>query len=558
MNIVKKKEILLNANSIFDSNYQVLLNSNLSLRRESLKRKQYLEDLENNLEVIEVPTNVACIRKDQDDEVYRTVGEKDAAILELIGECRERGQPILVGTVSIEKSEHLSDFLKKKKIPHQVLNARFHDKEAHIIAQAGKAGAVTIATNMAGRGTDIQLGGNVELRIASELDDDLPEDTRRAEEKRIRNEVTEEREKVLAAGGLHIIGTERHESRRIDNQLRGRSGRQGDPGASKFFLSLEDDLMRIFGSERMDSMLQRLGLQEGEAIVHPWVNKALAKAQEKVEARNFEIRKNLLRFDDVMNDQRKVIFEERKDMMRAADVSDIVEEMREEVIDELVATSIPEKAYQEQWDVDTLESDVTRIFGETPPIRAWSNEEGVGAAEMRQRVSEGFQRRMAEKAANYGSDLWRIVEKNLLMQAVDQHWKEHLFRLDRLRQGIGLRAYAQRDPLNEYKGEAFEMYKSMLAMRAEQVTTLLARVELQLDKLPKHLAAASGMKEPHVNAVTGHNEMETELKGRLQPIAGEPATADPRDASTWGKVPRNALCPCGSGRKYKYCHGRNF
>ena len=530
------------------------------------------------LDTVEMPTNVPCVRVDHDDEVYRTGAEKDAAILALISECRGRGQPILVGTVSIEKSEHLSELLKKAKIPHQVLNARFHEQEAHIIAQAGKAGAVTIATNMAGRGTDIQLGGNFEMRVA-ELDDELAPAKRREEEARIRAEVDAERKKVLDAGGLYIIGTERHESRRIDNQLRGRSGRQGDPGASKFFLSLQDDLMRIFGSDRMDTMLRRLGLQEGEAIIHPWVNKALEKAQQKVEARNFEIRKNLLRFDDVMNDQRKVIFEERKELMRARDVSETVDEMREEIIESLVAACIPEKAYQEQWDLGRLEKDTIRIFGAAPPIRAWANEEGVGSEEMRERMSAAFRQRMAEKAVNYGAELWRLVEKNLLLQAVDQHWKEHLFRLDHLKQGIGLRAYAQRDPLNEYKSEAFEMYKVMLGARAEQVTTLLARVELQLDKLPEAPRAfGMRMQETHENAATGRNEMEPEFDetpsgsktaatpapqggvaqaGAARTGAAQAGAAPAGDPATWGKVARNAPCPCGSGRKYKHCHGRN-
>ncbi|MDA0654708.1 MAG: preprotein translocase subunit SecA, partial [Proteobacteria bacterium] len=500
------------------------------------------------LETVEMPTNVPCVRIDHDDEVYRTGAEKDAAILALITECRDRAQPVLVGTVSIEKSEHLSELLKKAKIPHQVLNARFHEQEAHIIAQAGKPGAITIATNMAGRGTDIQLGGNFEMRIA-ELDENLDPAKRRAEEARIRTEVNTERKKVLEAGGLYIIGTERHESRRIDNQLRGRSGRQGDPGASKFFLSLQDDLMRIFGSDRMDTMLRRLGLQEGEAIIHPWVNKALEKAQQKVEARNFEIRKNLLRFDDVMNDQRKVIFEERKELMRARDVSETVDDMREEIIEAMVAACIPEKAYQEQWDLDRLEREVMRIFGAAPPIRAWANEEGVGGEEMRERLSNAYRQRMAEKAVNYGSDLWRLVEKNLLLQAVDQHWKEHLFRLDHLKQGIGLRAYAQRDPLNEYKSEAFELFEAMLSRLREEVTSSLSHLELRQQEvtMPKS-PGGEDWQEQHAEAPAlemadvspGEAAIAAAAPQPARPAADRPAIDRPAfDADrpeTWGKV----------------------
>ena len=505
------------------------------------------------LDVVEVPTNVLCIRIDDDDQVFRTAREKNEAIVSLVAECRERGQPVLVGTVSIEKSEVLSGLLKKEKIPHQVLNARFHETEATIIAQAGKYGAVTIATNMAGRGTDIQLGGNPDMRVAEKLADTEAGGAHDAAAKRIHDEIAAERKKVVEAGGLYIVGTERHESRRIDNQLRGRSGRQGDPGASTFFLSLEDDLMRIFGTDRMDTMLRRLGLEEGEAITHPWVNKALEKAQQKVEARNFEIRKNLLRFDDVMNDQRKVIYEQRKDLMRAEDVSETVDDMRDEVVEDLVARRIPERAYQEEWDLDTLEKDVDRLFSLKTPLRAWANEEGVGPDQMRQRLAEAVNRKMADKAESYGADLWRLVEKNLLLQALDQHWKEHLFRLDHLRQGIGLRAYAQRDPLNEYKREAFDMFESMLAVLREAVTTLLARVDVKLDRLPERKSFQ--MHEKKLDPQTGRNEVEPELDE--EPVKRAPTGPDPKDPTTWGKVARNAPCRCGSGRKYKHCHGRN-
>ncbi|MDP6120001.1 MAG: preprotein translocase subunit SecA, partial [Rhodospirillales bacterium] len=416
-----------------------------------------------DLEVIEIPTHMPCVRDDMDDEVYRTGAEKYKAIISLIAACRECAQPALVSTVSIEKSEHLSEHLKKNDIPHNVLNARYHEQEAFIIAQAGQPGAVTIATNMAGRGTDIQLGGNVEMLITQKLGDlaDEGEIERRAAQ--IRAEVAENKKAVIEAGGLFVVGTERHESRRIDNQFRGRSGRQGDPGASKFFLSLEDDLMRIFGSERIDGMLQKLGLEDGEAIVHPWVNKALEKAQQKVEARNFEIRKNLLKYDDVMNDQRKVIYEQRRELMEVEDVSATIVDMRRQVVEEMVARCIPEKAYAEQWNAGGLHEEVLRLLGIDAPIEEWTAEEGIADAEIRERLIDASDRKMAEKAANIGPEVMRAVEKSLLLQILDQMWKEHLLTLDHLRQGIGLRAYAQKDPLNEYKREAFNLFEEMLA-----------------------------------------------------------------------------------------------
>ncbi|SLN10239.1 preprotein translocase subunit SecA [Oceanibacterium hippocampi] len=524
-----------------------------------------------SLEVVEIPTNVPVARIDHDDEVYRTEGEKVAALLEAVKDCKERGQPVLVGTVSIEKSEMLSAALKKAKVEHQVLNARYHETEAEIIAQAGRLGAVTIATNMAGRGTDIQLGGNAELRIAAALEGVEGDDERAAVETRIRAEAAAERAKVKEAGGLMVIGTERHESRRIDNQLRGRSGRQGDPGASRFYLSLQDDLMRIFGSERMDGMLRKLGLEEGEAIIHPWINKALEKAQQKVEARNYDIRKNLLKFDDVMNDQRKVIYEQRIELMEADDVAETVAGMRQEVIDGLVADHIPEKAYPEQWDSEGLAKEVRRVFNLDLPIVDWAAEEGIADEEIRERIGQAADRKMAEKAANYGRDVLRMVEKNLLLQLLDQHWKEHLLRLDHLRQGIGLRAYAQKDPLNEYKREAFNMFDSMLSQLRESVTALLAHVELRMESPAAGLAPprdpdTSAMQPEHLDPQTGTNEFaepELETVGdgpaerahRPAPKPAEPAV-DPNDPATWGKVGRNSLCPCGSGKKFKQCHGR--
>ena len=500
------------------------------------------------LEVIEVATNVDIVREDNDDEVYRSAEEKYDSIVKLVEDCRKREQPILVGTVSIEKSEVIADLLKKRKIPHQVLNARHHDQEAHIISMAGRPGAVTVATNMAGRGTDIQLGGNLEVTIANQIPDDATD--RDEQIAKLTAETEEGRARALAAGGLYIIGTERHESRRIDNQLRGRAGRQGDPGTSTFFLSLEDDLMRIFGSERMDSMLRKLGLKEGEAIIHPWVNKALEKAQQKVEARNFEIRKNLLKYDDVMNDQRKVIYEQRKDLMRADDVADTVADMRIETIEGMVANAIPENAYQEEWDIAGLASAVDQTFGFAPDIAAWANEEGVGKSEMTERLTQACNAWMAGKVANYGTDLWRMVEKNLLLQVLDQHWKEHLLNLDHLKQGIGLRAYGQRDPLNEYKGEAFEMFTAMLSVLRSSITSLLAKIELNLDKQPEQPRFQS--QKTRMKAPTGENEAEPELGPVGAPAAIAAANVD---QSSWGKVSRNTACPCGSGRKYKHCHG---
>jgi preprotein translocase subunit SecA len=503
------------------------------------------------LEVVEIPTNRPMARVDHDDEVYRTFAEKVRAIVKQIEECRKRQQPVLVGTVSIEKSELLSNELKKRNIPHQVLNARYHEQEAYIVAQAGRPGAVTIATNMAGRGTDIQLGGNVEMRIRQELAGvtDEAEFARRAEQ--IRTEVEAAKEIVKNAGGLYIIGTERHESRRIDNQLRGRSGRQGDPGASKFFLSLEDDLMRIFGSDRMDGMLRKLGLKEDEAIIHPWINKALEKAQQKVEARNFEIRKQILKYDDVMNDQRKVVYEQRKDIMRANDVSEQIVDMRHEVIENLVARCIPENAYAEQWQIGTLHEEVRRIFGLDLPIADWAKEEGIADEEIRKRITDAVDRKMAEKAANIGPEIMRMAEKSILLQILDQSWKEHLLQLDHLRQGIGLRAYGQRDPLNEYKREAFELFEAMLRELREQVTSFLCHVEIRVqgpeESLQPRQPDPSRMRETHPDPATAEMAM----------ADGEaPRRAAGGTATGTGKVARNAPCPCGSGRKYKHCHGR--
>ena len=520
-----------------------------------------------SLDVVDIPTNLPCIRNDMDDEVYRTLVEKDKAIVELVADCQKRGQPVLVGTVSIERSEHLSAMFKKAKIEHHVLNARHHEQEAFIVAQAGVPGGVTIATNMAGRGTDIQLGGNLDMRIAREVTDPADE-TAIA---RITKEVAEAKRQVIAAGGLFIVGTERHESRRIDNQLRGRSGRQGDPGASKFFLSLEDDLMRIFGSERIEGMLQKLGLEEGEAIIHPWVNKALAKAQGKVEERNFDIRKNLLKFDNVMNDQRKVIYEQRRALMDTEDVSEDLSTMRHQVIDDLVAAAIPEKAYPEQWDMDGLHEEVLRVLGRDLPVKDWAREEGIADAEIRERLYHEADRIAAEKAANYGPDFMRMVEKNLLLQVLDQMWKDHLLTLDHLRQGIGLRAYAQRDPLNEYQREAFNLFEGLLNGLRERITSLMSHIEFQASDPEDDLFQRSEQemiesREDPAFART-HDGQGFAMSGTLTDDAGGSQAGpllsrqaadhiDPNNPETWGKVARNAACPCQSGKKFKHCHGR--
>jgi preprotein translocase subunit SecA len=513
-----------------------------------------------NLEVVDIPTNLPVSRRDADDEVYRTAREKFDAIVTLIEDCRNRKQPVLVGTVSIEKSEMLSELLKKKKIPHEVLNARHHEREAYIVSLAGVPGGVTIATNMAGRGTDIQLGGNLDMRLRHELAGIEDEAQRAQKEAAIRAEVEAGKQVALAAGGLYVVGTERHESRRIDNQLRGRSGRQGDPGASKFFLSLEDDLMRIFGSQRMDGMLQKLGLKEGEAIVHPWINKALEKAQQKVEARNFDIRKNLLKFDDVMNDQRKVIYEQRKELMHAVDVSQAITDMRHEAVEELVRKAIPERAFPEQWNVESLHQDIRRVFNLDLPIIAWAKEDGIADQEIRHRLMEAADRKMAEKAANYGPDVMRMVEKSLLLQVLDQAWKDHLLTLDHLRQGIGLRAYGQRDPLNEYKREAFNLFEEMLALLREKITSILAHIELRVEGRPEDVLEAprpSGrmIESREDPALTEQRQRDAQDAGLILQQPVRTAAIDPDDPGTWAATSRNAPCPCGSGKKYKHCHG---
>ncbi len=510
------------------------------------------------LGVSEIPTNLPVARLDEDDEVYRTVEEKYQAIVQEIRDAHAKGQPILVGTTSIEKSEFLAERLRKDGIANfEILNARHHEREAQIVAQAGKPGAITIATNMAGRGTDIQLGGNADMRIAQELGD-MPEgEERKAKEEAIRAEVGKLKQEAIAAGGLYVLATERHESRRIDNQLRGRSGRQGDPGRSKFFLSLQDDLMRIFGSDRMDGMLQKLGLKEGEAIIHPWINKALEKAQTKVEARNFDIRKNLLKFDDVMNDQRKVVFEQRLELMDGDNLGETVAEMREDVIDDLVSKHIPENAYAEQWDTAGLKEAVARHLNLDLPVQEWAAEEGIDEEGIRARLTEAADKAAADRAERFGPEVMAYVEKSVLLQTLDHLWREHLVNLDHLRSVIGFRGYAQRDPLNEYKSEAFELFQAMLGNLRQAVTAQLMRVELvreAADAPPPQAPEAHGH---HLDASTGEDEFSSgAVTATLEHSRTvSPEEREPDDPATWGKVGRNELCPCGSGKKFKHCHG---
>ncbi len=555
------------------------------------------------LDVVEVPTNAPVLRLDEDDEVYRTVEEKYVAVMLDIIAAQRTGQPVLVGTTSIEKSEYLSALLSDKGqiqsaletirgrlaaikegkepklreyyteviagleeaakaggVTHEVLNARQHEREAYIVSQAGVPGAVTIATNMAGRGTDIQLGGNLEMRLDQEL-----QGKEGAEAEKITAAVTAEvaklKEQALAAGGLYVLATERHESRRIDNQLRGRSGRQGDPGRSKFFLSLKDDLMRIFGSERMEGMLTKLGLQEGEAIVHPWINKALEKAQQKVEARNFDIRKNLLKFDDVMNDQRKVIFEQRIEMMEAEDVSDYIANMREDVVDDLVATTMPEKAYPDQWKLDELKEGIDSYLNLDLPVHEWAAEEGIENEGVTERIKVAANKAADERRERFGPEITDYVEKSILLQTLDHLWREHLVNLDHLRSVIQFRGYGQRDPLQEYKSEAFGMFDSLLGNLRQAVTAQMMRVEVVQQAAEDDDFGLPEMEAHHFDPQTGDDEYQDHPdnygKAIVTPSRAAAAEGrDPDDETTWGRVGRNEPCPCGSGSKYKHCHGK--
>ncbi len=505
------------------------------------------------LGVVEVPTNEPIARVDEHDAVYRTAKEKYDAIVEEIKKAHAKGQPALVGTTSIEKSEFLSQLLTEAGVPHNVLNARQHEKEAQIVAEAGKLGAVTIATNMAGRGTDIKLGGNVEMKVMEALEAD-PEANPDEVRARIEAEHAEEEQKVKEAGGLFVLATERHESRRIDNQLRGRSGRQGDPGRSAFFLSLEDDLMRIFGSERLDKVLSSLGMKDGEAIVHPWVNKSLERAQAKVEARNFDIRKQLLKFDDVMNDQRKVVFSQRLDIMKNADLSDVAEDMRHQVIDDLVDHYMPPKSYADQWDTQGLHDEVRAKLNIDVPVKDWAAEEGVDDDVIRERLVEASDAAMAEKTEGFGAETMRSIEKQILLQTIDAKWREHLLTLEHLRSVVGFRGYAQRDPLNEYKTEAFQLFEGMLDSLREDVTQKLSQVRPMTKE--EQEAMMQQMLEQQKAQAEQQRLAALAITGKDQPPSGTPrAGFDENDPATWGNPGRNEPCPCGSGKKFKHCHG---
>ncbi|MDA5556885.1 preprotein translocase subunit SecA [Shimia sp. MMG029] len=509
------------------------------------------------LGVVEVPTNRGVARIDEDDAVYRTAREKFDAIVETIKEAHAKGQPILVGTTSIEKSEFLSGLLEKAGVKHNVLNARQHEQEAQIVADAGKLGAVTIATNMAGRGTDIKLGGNVEFKVLEAIAAD-PDGDHTALRAEIETQHVADEEAVKNAGGLFVLATERHESRRIDNQLRGRSGRQGDPGRSSFFLSLEDDLMRIFGSDRLDKVLSSLGMKEGEAIVHPWVNKSLERAQAKVEGRNFDIRKQLLKFDDVMNDQRKVVFSQRREIMEAADLSEIVQDMRHEVIDDLVERHLPPKTYADQWDTEGLYAASIEHLGVDVPVIDWADEEGVDDDSMRERLEKAADEMMAAKATSFGPDAMRMIEKQVLLQTIDSKWREHLLTLEHLRSVVGFRGYAQRDPLNEYKNEAFQLFESMLDSLRIDVTTMLSRVRPISEDEQKQLALEMAQRQQAMMSAAQTNTApaQSDAAATGQPAGEAIAGFDENDPSTWGNPGRNEACPCGSGKKFKHCHGK--
>ena len=512
-----------------------------------------------SLGVVSIPTNVPIARLDHDDKIYKSLAEKEDAIVDLIKDCHERKQPILVGTVSIEKSETLGARLKKERIPHNVLNARFHEQEAAIVGQAGRPGAVTIATNMAGRGTDIKLGGNAEMLAEEKFGPDFDPEQDKAKVEKIKEQVKQDKQTVLDAGGLYIIGTERHESRRIDNQLRGRSGRQGDPGASMFFLSVEDDLMRIFAGDKLESLLsnRKIGLQQGEALEHPFISKLLERAQAKVETMHFEIRKNLLKFDDVMNDQRTIIYDQRREIMASDSLEELVTDMRHEVIEDTVHATIPPGTYPEQWDTQSLHTECQRLLGLDLPVTDWAKEEGIADAEILERIIDESDKKMAAKAAQYGANIWRQLEKSIVLQILDQHWKEHLLNLDHVRQGINLRAFGQKDPLNEYKTEAFGAFETMLDLMREHITQTLSLVEVNVQQTPnlEPQQEEQDMKETRQDpALMGTGGQKQAQKAAKMPPSKQAFDKD--DSDTWGKVQRNAACPCGSGKKFKHCHGK--
>ena len=527
------------------------------------------------LEVIDLPTNKPIQRIDEDDVVYRTAKAKYAEIVKEVRECHAKGQPILLGTASIEKSEILDNLLTAAKIPHKVLNARHHEQEAHIVADAGVPGAVTVATNMAGRGTDIQLGGNFEMRLEQEKEKKEAELGRELTEgetslliSQIKADIEVKKKRALDAGGLYVLGTERHESRRIDNQLRGRTGRQGDPGKSKFYISIEDDLMRIFAAERMDAVMRRLGIKEDEGITHPWMNKAMETSQRKIEQRNFEIRKNVLKYDDVINDQRKAIFEQRMEFMRADDVSDVILEMREHVIDAIVSRTMPEKAYAEQWDIQGLREAMRNEFAIDLPVDEWAAEEGVANKEIAQRIRDAVEQVYQAITAAVGAEQMHRIEKQILLQVLDMRWREHLQMIDQLRSVIHLRSYGQRDPLNEFKSEAFNLFHNLLEELRATVTRSLMHIRVQQQAPPEQAqqrpapaqmpqqpvpapapAPPTQPRETHLDPDTGVNEMDPD--DNAQPPGPELHQAE----DDWTNTPRNSPCPCGSGKKYKHCHG---
>jgi preprotein translocase subunit SecA len=519
------------------------------------------------MNVVSIPTNVPVMRVDEEDEFYKNTTDKFAAIAKLIREKSDAGQPVLVGTVSIEKSELLSDFLNREGVKHNVLNARFHEMEAHIVAQAGRLGAVTIATNMAGRGTDIQLGGNVEFRIEDELRDIEDGSERAKAEERIRAEVAEEKSQVIEAGGLCVIGTERHESRRIDNQLRGRSGRQGDPGLSKFYLCLEDDLLRIFGPDTLFARMMNSNLADGEAIGSKWLSKAIETAQKKVEARNYEVRKQVVEFDDVMNDQRKVIYEQRADIMDSETVDDVVVEMRHDTVNAIVADACPPGSYPEHWNIEGLKERTLDILGIEIPIDAWMEEDGIEPDIIEQRISDLADAHLEEKMARDDPAIWRQVEKSILLDRLDHYWKEHLATLDALRQVVFLRAYAQKQPISEYKREAFGLFERMLETIREDVTRILANSQLQIpDPVGLELPELPDFMTAHIDPFTGlDNSDDADGSAGREVLFGTLAGSPRAEAGPGGAIPgdpyaglglsRNAQCPCGSGRKYKHCHG---
>ena len=505
------------------------------------------------LGVLEIPTNKPVTRSDEDDRVYRTAKEKYEAIVKEVKEANSKGQPVLLGTTSIEKSELLSDLLKKSGIKHNVLNARQHEQEAYIVANAGKFSAVTIATNMAGRGTDIQLGGNLEMEVLEALEK-KPKSKADQIRKTIEEKHSNEKDQVLEAGGLFVLASERHESRRIDNQLRGRSGRQGDPGKTCFFLSLEDDLMRIFGSERLDKVLSTLGMEEGEAIIHPWVNKSLERAQSKVEARNFDIRKQLLKFDDVMNDQRIAIFEQRLDIMRADDQTEIIDDMRNDVIDDLINIHIPPKSYPDQWDLDGLTGALRDGMNLDLPVKDWANEEGVDDELLTQRIEDAANSMMTEKTKAFGKEAMQQVEKQLLLQTMDTKWREHLITLEHLRSVVGFRGYAQRDPLNEYKNEAFQLFERLLNGLRYDVTKQLSMVRPLTDEERKAMVAKFLDEQKKLQVAPKIENTKTTKSNSKLPLG---AKTPPEQMPTgWQSTGRNEICPCGSGKKFKHCHGR--